>query len=104
LGVAEHLFKIRHKAAALILREIRPEYVIPVGVWQIREGIRKALDGEANQFDNFEKALSCACINLSVSKGEWIRNSEMYKNMREQIRITDFLNYNFEDVADVKEH
>ena len=104
LGAAEHLFKIRHKAAALILREIRPEYVIPVGVWQIREGIRKALDGEANQFDNFEKALSCACINLSVSKGEWIRNSEMYKNMREQIRITDFLNYNFEDVADVKEH
>ena len=104
LGVAEHLFKIRHKAAALILREIRPEYVIPVGVWQIREGIRKALYGEANQFDNFEKALSCACINLSVSKGEWIRNSEMYKNMREQIRITDFLNYNFEDVADVKEH
>ena len=104
LGVAEHLFKIRHKAAALILREIRPEYVIPVGVWQIREGIRKALDGEANQFDNFEKALSCACINLSVSKGEWIRNSEKYKNMREQIRITDFLNYNFEDVADVKEH
>ena len=104
LGVAEHLFKIRHKAAALILREIRPEYVIPVGVWQIREGIRKALDGKANQFHNFEKALLCACINLSISKDEWLRNSEMYKNMREQIRITDFLNYNFEDVADVKEH
>jgi DNA repair protein NreA len=92
LGVAEHLLKIRHKAAALVLREIRPEYVIPVGVWQIREGIRKALDGEADQFDNFEKALSSACINLSVSKGEWIRNSELYKNMKEQIRITDFLN------------
>jgi DNA repair protein NreA len=104
LGVAEHLLKIRHKAAALVLREIRPEYVIPVGVWQIREGIRKALDGEADQFDNFEKALSSACINLSVSKGEWIRNSELYKNMKEQIRITDFLNYNFEDVSDVKEH
>jgi DNA repair protein NreA len=104
LGVAEHLLKIRHKAAALVLREIRPEYVIPVGVWQIREGIRKALDGEADQFDNFEKALSSACINLSVSKGEWIRNSEMYKNMKEQIRITDFLNYNFEDVSDVKEY
>jgi hypothetical protein len=97
LGVAEHLFKIRRKAAALILREIRPEYVIPVGVWQIREGIRKALDGEARQFDNFEKALSFACVNLSVSKVEWIRNSEMYKNMNEQIRIADFLDYNVED-------
>jgi DNA repair protein NreA len=90
LGVAEHLFKIRHKAAALILREISPEYFVPLGVWQIREGIRKAFDGEGSQFDNFEKALSFACINLSLSKNEWIRNSKMKKNMREQMRITDF--------------
>ena len=95
LGVTEHLFKRRHKAAALILREIRPEYVMPVGVWQIREGIRKALDGEANQFDNFQNALSFACVNLSVSKSEWIRNSKIYKNMREQMRITDFFKKQF---------
>ena len=94
LGVAEHLFKRRHKAAALILREIRPEYVTPVGAWQIREGIRKALDGKANQFDSFQKALSFACVNLSVSKSEWIRNSKIYKNIREQTRITDFFQKN----------
>ena len=90
LGVAEHLFKRRHKAAALILREIRPEYVMPLGVWQIREGIRKALDGEAKRFDNFHNALSFACVNLSISKNEWIRNSKIYKNTKEQMRITDF--------------
>lgn len=95
LGVAEHLFKIRHKAAAMILREVRPEYVIPLGVWQIREGIRKALDGKANQFDNFEKALSAACSNLCLSKNEWIRNSKMNKNMKEQRRITDFFKRQF---------
>jgi DNA repair protein NreA len=95
LGVAEHLFKRRHKAAALILREIRPEYVMPLGVWQIREGIRKALDGEAKQFDNFQNALSFACVSLSVSKNEWIRNSEIYRNMKEQMRITDFFKRQF---------
>jgi DNA repair protein NreA len=95
LGVGEHLFKRRHKAAVLVLREIRPEYVMPLGVWQIREGIRKAVDGEEKQFDSFEKALSFACVNLSVSKNEWIRNSKIYKNMREQMRITDFLKGNF---------
>ncbi|MBV9667033.1 MAG: hypothetical protein JO327_02770 [Nitrososphaeraceae archaeon] len=95
LGVTEHLFKRRHKAAVLILREIRPEYVMPLGVWQIREGVRRAVDGEAKQFDNFEKALSFACVNLSVSKNEWIRNSKIYKNMKEQMRITDFLKGNF---------
>ncbi len=90
LGVAEHLFKIRHKAGAVILREIRPEYVMPLGVWQIREGIRKALDGEAKQFDDFHNALSFACVNLSISKNEWIRNSKIYKNTKEPMRITDF--------------
>lgn len=91
LSVAEHLFKRRHKAAALILREIRPEYVTPVGVWQVREGIRQALNGDAEQFDNFERALSFACVNLSVSKNEWMRNSKIYSAMREQnMRITHF--------------
>lgn len=93
LGVAEHLFKTRHKAAALVLREIHPEYAMPIGVWQIREGIRKALEGEGNQFDNFQRALSFACVNLSVSKSEWIRNSKIYKNKNEQTRITDFLKW-----------
>jgi hypothetical protein len=90
LGITEHLSKRRHKAAALIFREIRPEYVMPVGVWQIREGIRKALKGKANEFDDFQNALSFACVNLSVSKSEWIRNSKIYNNVREQMRITDF--------------
>ena len=90
LGVAEYLFKLRRKASALILREIRPEYVMPVGVWQIREGVRRAFDGQARQFENLDEALSYACINLSLSKNEWIRNSELYKNKRDQMRITDF--------------
>jgi hypothetical protein len=90
LGVAEHLSKRRRKASALVLREIHSDYVMPVGVWQIREGIREALRGERRQFEGFEKALSFACMNLSVSKKEWIINSKIYRNMREQMRITDF--------------
>ncbi|MER3407693.1 MAG: hypothetical protein C4292_02585, partial [Nitrososphaera sp.] len=43
LAVAEHLSRRRRQAAALVLREIHPEYVMPVGVWQIREGVREAM-------------------------------------------------------------
>jgi hypothetical protein len=53
---------------------------------------RKAFDGLSDQFDNFQNAFSFACVNLSVSKSEWIRNSKIYKNVREQMRITDFFN------------
>lgn len=89
LGIAEHLSKRRRKAAALALREIHSDYVMPVGVWQIREGIREALQTEKSEFETFEKALNFACISLSTSKKEWVRGSKIYK-LREQRRITDF--------------
>jgi DNA repair protein NreA len=94
LGIAEYLSRRRRKAAALVLREIHSDYVMPVGVWQIREGIREALKKDNRQFDTFENALSFACLNLSVSRKEWIRNSKIYKNVKEQMRITDFLGTN----------
>ncbi|MGC2306882.1 MAG: hypothetical protein WA461_00640 [Nitrososphaeraceae archaeon] len=91
LGVAEHLVQRRRKAAALVLREIHSDYVMPVGVWQIREGIRVALKNEKRQFESFENALSFACISLSASRKEWIRGSKIIEQKKEQMRITDFL-------------
>ena len=90
LSVAEYLFKVKRKAAALVLREIHSEYVMPVGVWQVREGIRRAFEGQAEELENFEQALSFACIGLSLSKYEWKRKSKMYRSKREQLKITDF--------------
>ncbi|MGN6631102.1 MAG: hypothetical protein ACTHKP_02525 [Nitrososphaeraceae archaeon] len=94
LSVAEHLFKAKRKAAALVLREIHSEYVMPVGVWQVREGIRRAFEGQAEEIENFEQALSFACIGLSLSKNEWKRKSKMYRSKREQLKITDFFRNN----------
>jgi DNA repair protein NreA len=90
LGIAEHLSKRKRKAAALVLREIHPDYVMPVGVWQIREGIREALKTEKTQFEAFEKALTFACLSLSTSEKEWIRGSKIIKLKKEQMRITDY--------------
>ena len=90
LSVAEYLFKAKRKAAALVLREIHSEYIMPVGVWQVREGIRRAFEGQAEEIENFEQALSFACIGLSLSKNEWKRKSKMYRSKREQLKITDF--------------
>ncbi|MGH9954001.1 MAG: hypothetical protein ACRD5J_20490, partial [Nitrososphaeraceae archaeon] len=94
LGVAEHLSQRRRKAAALVLREIHSDYVMPVGVWQIREGIRVALKNEKRQFESFENALSFACKSLSASRKEWIRGSKIIEQKKEQMRITDFLTNN----------
>jgi hypothetical protein len=95
LGVTEHLLKRKRKAGAIVLREIRPEeYVLPVGVWQIREGVRQALLDKTNmkiEFDSLERAYSYACASLSVSQTDWIKNSKLYNgHKRFQPRITEF--------------
>jgi hypothetical protein len=45
LAVAEHLMAIRRCAGASVIRWITDEYWAPLGVWVIREAVRKALEG-----------------------------------------------------------
>lgn len=45
LAVAEHLIAIRRSAGATVIRWITDEYWAPLGVWVIREAVRKALEG-----------------------------------------------------------
>jgi hypothetical protein len=90
LAVAEHLARRRRKAAALVLREIHPEYVMPLGVWQIREGVREALKKPATKFESMDRALAFACAGMSMSKQEVAQKSRLWKTSKSQTRITDF--------------
>jgi hypothetical protein len=90
LAVAEHLARRRRKAAALVLREIHPEYVMPLGVWQIREGVREALKRPANKFEGMDQALAFACAGMSMSRREVAQKSRLWKAFKSQTRITDF--------------
>jgi len=69
------LTKKKIQAGVVILREIRPEYAIPVGVWQIREGIREAMNQNPIIADNFDHALILASNKMSISKSEWLSHS-----------------------------
>ncbi|MEP0826520.1 MAG: hypothetical protein HRF40_13640 [Nitrososphaera sp.] len=90
LAVSEHLARRKKKGAALVLREIHPEYVIPLGVWQVREGVREALRNPSQKFETFERALSFACEGMSLSRQEVARESRLWRTLKSQTRITDF--------------
>ena len=95
LGILEYLtsFKKR-KCSVLVFREIRPEYLVPLGVWQIREGIRDALrikqTTTTNSFSDFRKALLYASQGMTVPLLDWLRHSEIYKNYGKKTLISDF--------------
>ena len=89
LGVLEYLSEKKIQAGVIILREIRPEYSIPVGVWQVREGIREAMKEVPIISDNFEHALFLASDKMSISKSEWLSHGNILKLMRQKT-MSDF--------------
>ncbi len=89
LGVLEYLSKKKIQAGVVILREIRPEYAIPVGVWQIREGIREAMKQKPAIADNFDNALILASNKMSISKSEWLSHGNISKIIRQKT-MSDF--------------
>jgi len=90
LAVAEHLARRCRKAAAIVLREIHREYVMPLGVWQIREGVREALKKPSQQFENLEQAILFASAGMSLSGQEIARKSKLWHALKNHARITDF--------------
>ena len=89
LGVAEYLTEKKIQAAVLVLREIKSEYAVPVGVWQIREAIRAAMKKEPYIAENFDDGTNFASNRMSVSKSEWLSRGRFLK-MLKQKSISDF--------------
>jgi len=74
----------------LVLREIHPGYILPVGVWNVRECIRTMLKMEPQKFDNFQAAINYAVTKLTIPLKNWIEGSEMLKRTLFQKKITEF--------------
>ena len=91
LPVLEHLHRLRRQATVIINREITPEYWAPLGVWVIRETVRRALQARPLRFQGLKDALSY--INRNVRKKNWTEFSALLKEVRTQRRLEDFLSH-----------
>lgn len=89
LGAAEYLSARGVQAGVQVLREIKPEYCIPVGVWQIRQGVREAMAKEPLCAPDRASALEAAAASTSVGARAWKEHSRMDR-MLEQRQITDY--------------
>ncbi len=90
LAVAEKLSKKKVQGRVLILREVHDGYVMPVGVWNVREHVREALEGQpivANESD----ILGLVSKMFDISAKEWTKNSVILKKLFLQRRITAYL-------------
>jgi len=71
LPVLEHLANIKKQASILVIREIKPEYYAPLGVWVVEEGVRKALKKKPEIFQTFDEALNVAASRIKTDLRLW---------------------------------
>lgn len=90
LAIAEHLLDQRRQSAALVLREIHPGYILPVGVWNVRESVRAALSNPPARFESFHRALDFAMAQLSIPREAWLRSSHILREAFFQRRISNY--------------
>jgi hypothetical protein len=92
LAVCEQLLKERRQATVVVLREAHPGYIMPVGVWQVRENVRNAMRQKPLAFNTLDEALKWIASQFQIPLQKWVMRSELLKNALFQKKITDYLN------------
>ncbi len=91
LAVNETLNNERRQAAVIIFREAHPGYIMPIGVWNVRESVRNALKNCYKKYDTLQNALSGIANIMSIPISRWIKNSALLKDVIYQRKLEDFL-------------
>jgi hypothetical protein len=90
LAVCEQLIKERRQATVIVLREARPGYIMPIGVWQVRENVRNAMRNVPYKCNTLNEALNRVSSQLQIPLKRWIAQSALLKNALFQKKISDY--------------
>jgi len=90
-ATAEKFVKDRKQASVIMLREIHPDYILPIGVWNVRESIRATLSTKPETFDSLDKAIKYAMKKLTINLEKWMSKSVLLREILTQKRISEFI-------------
>jgi len=96
LSLLEYLKRKKRQASCLVLRFITDEYYIPLGVWVVREAVKKALASKPIKFDSRDLMMGYA--RKKIKKDFWnydlnqlLKRSRLLKNINEQSKLNRFM-------------
>jgi DNA repair protein NreA len=87
MSVLEELSRERKQAAAIILREAYKGY-IPLGVFNVRENIRNAMNQPYKEFEDMKTALVYIDNNLQLPVEKFIKQSDLLKELLQSRQTT----------------
>jgi hypothetical protein len=86
-AVQEALDRMRRQAGVIVFREIYEGYIMPVGVWEVRENVRQAMRKAPRKFTTLAEALEDISTRLKIPLSEYMKRSKILL----QRRLEEFL-------------
>ena len=90
IAVMENLLREKKQARVVIFREVHEGYYIPLGVWQVRENVREALENEYQRFESLQETLDYLRPKLRIPVERWVSRSVLIRERTNQRKITDW--------------
>jgi len=91
LPILEYLDRIKRQASVLAIRVELPSYWAALGVWVVRESVRKALDGKKLEFRDMkeltESSRKIGMIKLGFDTEKILRKSKIIEIMKTQTTL-----------------
>ena len=91
LAVTEKLKELGRQGSILILREVHDGYIMPVGVWNVREHVRQTLETQPTILQSPSEIWNFISKKLEISTTNWISNSRILKDMLTQRKIVEYV-------------
>ncbi len=91
LVAIEFLHKIKRQAMVFAIREIGPRYYAPLGVWNVREGMRHAFEKEPTRFSSIEEAVAELARRIKTPFNQWWKRAYLPKMFKMQRRLVEFM-------------
>ncbi|MCL2134775.1 MAG: Nre family DNA repair protein [Candidatus Bathyarchaeota archaeon] len=90
IAACEQLIKERRQATIVVLRETRPGYIMPIGVWQVRENVRNAMLQKPFCFKTLPEALQHIDTRFNIPLGLWLSQSKLLKQALYQKKMLEY--------------
>lgn len=90
LSVCEYLKRVKRQAAALVFREITPEYNLGLGNWVIQVSVKDAVSKKPMAFSSLPLALAFIERKLQSPFKLWKKKSKLLDFLQHQKKLSDF--------------
>jgi DNA repair protein NreA len=91
LATAEALVRLGRQAGVVVLREVHPGEILPLGVWNVREYVREAMRRPPERLASLTELGERLSAGFAIPLERWLRASAVLHEARTQQRLDRWL-------------